>query len=519
MAKHQISFGPGIAEVLTMKGKVRGYEYDGISIFKGIPYAKAKRFHAPSEVEPWKGVLDASSYGNVCPLMETPNVAGEVLIPHRYWPMDENCQNLNVWTPACDGQKRPVLVWLHGGGFSSGSAIEQLAYEGENMCREGQVVVVSVNHRLNVLGYFDLSDYGEEYANSANAGTDDLVAALKWVHENIGAFGGDPENVTLFGQSGGGCKVTSLLQTPAADGLYAKGIIISGVFSSMTSHEGSGKELAEAMMKKLRIKDVKKLETVPYEKLAAAFLKVSPKLRAAGKYVGNGPHKNAYFAGDPSVVGFRKETACVPLIVGSVFAEFSAFAPSIPRWENMTAEEGIAVVEKRYGKELAAELTEAFRAAYPDRNPVDVLLADTIFRGENIDYVRDRSALNDCTWSYLFDYDFPIDLGRPAWHCADIPYFFHNTELVPVTQDGEMTKKLEEEIFGFVMAFAHSGNPNHDRLPEWPASKPGEEETMIFGTDTKVRVNHDHALCGLIIEKVQPSFAKFMEEHKDEIQH
>ena len=144
------------------------------------------------------------------------------MVPHRYWLMDEHCQNLNIWTPGLDDQKRPVLVWLHGGGFESGSAIEHLAYEGENMSRYGDAVVVSVNHRLNLLGYLDLSSLGEAFSDSGNCGGDDIIASLRWIQENIAAFGGDPDNVTLFGQSGGGAKITTLLQTPAADCLYHK---------------------------------------------------------------------------------------------------------------------------------------------------------------------------------------------------------------------------------------------------------------------------------------------------------
>ena len=217
----------------TALGIVRGYESDHISIFKGIPYAKAERFHAPGPVDAWEGELDATSFGYVCPLLEMPKPTGEIFVPHRYWIMDEDCLNLNVWTLACDEKKRPVLVWLHGGGFEAGSAIEHIAYEGENMSRRGDVVVVSINHRLNVLGYFDLSAFGEEYANSGNAGMDDIIAALKWVQENIAAFGGDPTKVTLFGQSGGGAKITTLLQMPAADGLFAKGINMSGVIRNL----------------------------------------------------------------------------------------------------------------------------------------------------------------------------------------------------------------------------------------------------------------------------------------------
>ena len=232
------------AVVETGKGKVRGYFYDDMYIFKGIPYAKARRFHAPEPVEPWEGVFQAVSYGCVCPLLDLPKPGGELMVPHRFWVMDEDCLNLNIWSPGLDGEKRPVMVWLHGGGFFAGSSIEQIAYEGENMCKLGQVVVVSVNHRLNILGYCDLSPFGEEYANSGNAGTDDLVAALKWIHDNIESFGGDPENVIIFGQSGGGAKVTTLLQTPAADGLYAKGINMSGVIGGALADLGFNLDFA-----------------------------------------------------------------------------------------------------------------------------------------------------------------------------------------------------------------------------------------------------------------------------------
>lgn len=189
-------FDDKTAIVETEKGKVRGYFYDDMYIFKGIPYAKAKRFHAPEPADAWDDVMTTINYGHVCPLLDEPQPGiGEMMVPHRYWPMSENCLNLNIWTPGLDGEKRPVMVWLHGGGFFAGSSIEQIAYEGENMCKLGQVVVVSVNHRLNVLGYCDLSAFGEEYANSGNAGTDDLVAALRWLHNNVEKFGGDPENV------------------------------------------------------------------------------------------------------------------------------------------------------------------------------------------------------------------------------------------------------------------------------------------------------------------------------------
>lgn len=515
---HQFEYGESTI-VATDKGKVKGYAHRGLRIFKGIPYAKAKRFHAPEPVEAWEGIRDATSYGYVCPLLDMGRPLGEVMVPHRYWIMDEDCQNLNIWTPGCDDAKRPVMVWLHGGGFEAGSSIEQVAYEGENMCIQGQVVVVSINHRLNVLGYCDLSDFGEEYANSGNAGTEDIVAALKWIQENIAAFGGNPDNVTVFGQSGGGAKVTTLLQTPSADGLYARGINMSGVIGPMLADAvGSGRELAEGMMEDLGVNSVREMETVPYARLAESYKKVREVLRPQGKYVGGCPHPNACYAGEPINNGFRKETAHIPLMVGSVFGEFGAFMPSKQDRSKMTEEDGVQAVTAALGKEAAEEIIPLFRKVYPKRNPVDLLLLDFIFRMPEIDYIRLRSGLNNCTWSYLFEQDFRIDGGRVAWHCSDIPYFFHNAELVPNTQMPGV-EKLEEQIFRSVMAFAHTGDPNNDTIPEWKASTPEAEHTILFSGDTKTVTNHDHELIPLAAKHIGPLFGRNMSSGEAEIQH
>ncbi len=489
----------GAAQVTVSRGKIQGYRHQGLSIFKGIPYATAARFHAPEPVKPWDGVLDACSYGYVCPLMTNDRPRGELYVPHRYWPMDEDCLNLNIWTPAPDGAKRPVLVWLHGGGFFAGSAIEQTAYDGANMSRLGNVVVVSINHRLNVLGYFDLSDFGEEYANSGNAGGDDIIAALSWIRENIAAFGGDPDNVTVFGQSGGGAKVTTLLQSPAADGLYAKGIVMSGVIGPVLADaEGSGRELAEAVMKELGIRRVKELETVDYAALARAYQKVSPALKAEGKYVGCCPHPNAFYAGEPIKNGFRRETAGVPLMVGSVFGEFTSFTP-LP-WDRaaMTEEEQAQAIRDAWGGAPTADLIPLFREAYPERSLIDLLRLDFVFRTPEIQYIAERSRLNRCTWSYLFNMDQPIDGGNTPWHCCDIPYVFHNIDLVEYPhgpqRDEGLSARVQEEAFGAVIAFASSGNPACGAVPAWPACEPGKEATLLLDADTRVLVNHDHAL-------------------------
>ena len=471
---------PDFPVVQTNYGPVRGYRFREISSFKGIPYGRAVRFHAPQPPQPWAEPLDASSYGCVCPLLSIDKPSGELRVPHRYWVQDEDCLNLNIWTPACDAQKRPVMVWLHGGGFFAGSSIEQVAYEGGNMAREGDCVVVSLNHRLNILGYLDLSDFGEEYANSGNAGGDDIILALQWVRDNIAAFGGDPGCVTVFGQSGGGAKVTTLLQTPAADGLYHRAMIMSGVLEGLLNDSvGSGRDCVQALMQELGVQTAQQLETVPYHQLAQAYRNVSPALKAKGANVGQSPHPNRFYLGDPlqNGSGFRPETANVPVLIGTVYSEFYGFFDGL---------KGVGP-EEAVGLSAAETLREQFRTAYPHRPEEDLLLADTSFRAPTIKYVRERAKAGGKVYSYLFDQDFPLMGKSTPWHCADIPFVFHNTELVPVCAF-EGAKQLEAEIFGAVMQFARTGAPG------WAASTEDVEQTMLFGPQSRLVQNHDHAL-------------------------
>lgn len=521
--KHTFRRDSRTAVVKTDSGKIRGFEHDGLQIFKGIPYAAAKRFHAPEPVKPWDGILDACSYGYVCPLLTNDPPRGELYVPHRFWPMNENCLNLNIWTPGTDNTKRPVLVWLHGGGYEAGSSIEQIAYDGENLSRSGNTVVISINHRLNILGYFDLSDFGEEYANSGNAGGDDIIEALRWVKGNIAAFGGDPDNVTVFGQSGGGAKVTTLLQSPAADGLYAKGFVMSGVIGPVLADaEGSGKELAEAVMKELGICSVKELEQADYAAFARAYLKVRPKLREAGKYTGGCPHPNRYYLGDPLIRGFRRETAGIPLLVGSVFGEFSSFAP-LPYDRNALTEEAQeSMIRKAWGEDAAQALIPLFREAYPERQIIDLLRLDFIFREPEIRYVRERSRLNQSTWSYVFNMDQPIDGGNTPWHCSDIPYFFHNIDLVEYPhgnrENPELAYRIQDEAAKSLLAFALTGNPENGAVPVWPACSPEKEAVLVIDEHTRIMENYDHRLmesCARYAEII----SRKMFENAGEIQH
>ena len=493
--------------VITEGGALHGYRYDGMHIFKGVPYAQAKRFQMPEPVTPWEGVKDACSYGYVCPLLTQDNPTMELMVPHRYWPMDEHCQNLNLWTDTLNETAgKPVLVWLHGGGYTAGSSIEQVAYDGFQMCRRGDCVVVTVNHRLNLLGYLDISPFGEKYANSANAGHADLVAALRWVRDNIAAFGGDPDNVTIFGQSGGGMKVADLMNIPAADGLFHRGIIMSGVSDGKLLPEprGDGRQIVAALLAELGFGEdaVEKLESVSYRTLADAYNKVFLPLAMQGAYTGGAPMPSGYYLGAPLLHGFTEHAKTIPLMIGSVFGEF-AFAPLPIDKASIHEEEAMAILAQQFGTRTE-EAAERFRKAHPGKHLLDLLSLDRVFRTPSKALAKLQAQGGQAgVYLYHFNLEFPIWQQKPAWHCVDIPFFFHNTDLVEVCGFPE-ADVLEEQIFGAVMAFARSGNPNHDGLPRWDAVTPGAEPTMIFDKECRVGMNYDDELLALCEEALPP---------------
>ncbi len=510
-----------VPAVSTKAGKVKGYKWNDINIFKGIPYAQAKRFQMPYDVEPWDGIKDATSYGFVCPLLNKETPLGELLVPHRYWPQDENCLNLNVWTPSLDSKaKKPVMVWFHGGGYTAGSSIEQEAYDGHNLSEQGDIVVVSVNHRLNILGFLDLSPFGDKYKNSGNAGLVDLVASLKWIKENILEFGGDPDNVTIFGQSGGGMKVTGLMQIPEADGLFHKAIVMSGVADGklLVSPEGDGTDIVNALLEELKIPvtEIEKLETVPYHDFANAYNKVFMGLAQTGKYVGCSPIVNDYYIGEPVLVGFREHAKKIPLLVGSVYGEF-AFAPLGFNKYDAPQEKLDALFAKKYG-EHAGRVIELFKKAYPDKVLGDLVAFDRIFRSPS-KKLAELHATDSKSKAYLYNFtlDFPYQNGKIAWHCADIPFVFKNTDRVAICNIPGITEKLESQVSNAFVEFAKKGDPNHEGLPKWDPVTPDCEPTMIFDKVCEVRNNYDDELLNTI-EEVSPPF-NLAELFSGDVQH
>lgn len=490
----------------TKYGKLRGLKIDSTYIFRGIKYADAKRFHLPTEVEPWEGVKEAYQFGHVCCELNTPIPHDQYTVPHFFYPQNEHCQYLNIWTQSLDKKaKRPVMVWIHGGGWFSGSSVELLAYDGENLSATGDVVVVSINHRLNVLGYLDLSNYGEEYKHSANVGLADLVAALKWVNENIENFGGDPDNVTIFGQSGGGGKVVALMQTPAADGLYHRAIIESG------GPTGSGKEqvenarktsqrCAELMLGYLGIEpaNVAQVETADWYDLAQAAMNAIWTIQnEEGGHVGWGPHPDGeYYLGHPLDFGWRKETIGIPMLVGSVLGEFSGnhdrkIGDGIKnKWDKETLD---GHLQEFFG-EKKEEMETLFAKAYPDRNPADVLFLDTRLRRGCLNFCRERAKAGGVSWNWLFNLESPFNYGTVAWHNAEEPYVFHNAEYIEAQYIPGVSERLQDQMSGAWVKFAQCGNPNTDLIPDWPVATAESVPTMCFDEVTDLRIDHDREL-------------------------
>ena len=364
----------------TEAGKVSGYIDNGVYIYKGIPYATAERFMPPVPVEKWEGVRSSRAYGPTCPQAERAGWRSDEIAFAFDWDdgyPGEDCLRVNIWTKGLDKQqKRPVMVWLHGGGYSAGSGQELPGYDGANLARKGDVVVVTLNHRLNVLGFLDLSAYGEKYAQSGNVGLLDLVAALKWVHANIANFGGDPNNVTIFGQSGGGGKVSTLLATPAAKGLFQKAIVQSG--SMLRTMESSySRRIGAATVEILGLKshNIDQIKEVPYKELLAAGEKAVAQVK---KEVEKDGVHTFIFGWAPTVDGVvlpaQPEASIelskdIPMMIGTTLHEF---CPStyVPAFRNATMEQVKKILQDTFGKRTD-EFIDLFKKTYPGCQPKD----------------------------------------------------------------------------------------------------------------------------------------------------
>ena len=491
------------AIVETASGRVRGYSRLGIYTFKGIPYAGPtwgpNRFMPPAPVKAWKGVRSSMHYGEVSP---QPPRAGWKNDEEAFmfdWDdgvQGEDCLRVNVWTPGLDaGAKRPVMVWLHGGGYVAGSGQELLAYDGENLARRGDVVVVSLNHRLGALGYLDLSRLGgEAFRSSGNVGMLDIVAALEWVRDNIVHFGGDPGRVTIWGQSGGGGKVAALMAMPSAHGLFHRAIVESGSLLRVQTPESAAR-LTEEVLQELGLDAMRlsELQYLPHAQLVGAGEKVLarqprglPDFRRATERLGWGPVLDGrnipQHPFDPVAPAL---SASVPMIVGTNLNEFVTNI-NRPDGEGMTEEEMLAAVRGVYGNR-AEQVVAAFRDRTPRAKPFDIWshIGAAPVRATAIEQCKRKAAQNAApAYLYWFTWKTPILDGRPrAFHCAELPFVFNNAERCEtMTGGGPEAIALAHRMSDAWVRFARTGNPNGAGLPHWPAFNAGQGPTMIFDT-------------------------------------
>lgn len=496
--------------VETKAGKLRGLCKEGGYIFRGIRYGQAERFQLPKPVEPWKGVRDALVYGYVAPELYTKVPADQFQQQHYYSPQHEDCQYLNLWTQHLDETaKRPVVVWFHGGGWNSGSSVEQFAYDGENMSRFGDLVFISVEHRLNCLGSLDLSSYGEKYRDSNHAALADAVLALQWIHDNVAVFGGDPDNVMLIGHAGGGPQVMTLVNCPDADGLYHK-VAVGGnsvwhtpVPEGMTDRQVA-QRVADKIVQKLGLTrdTIEKIETIPYWYLAEAAFDARAEIQ---KEIGDkflfeplpdGVHLMAFDLDHP----LRPEMVGIPMMTGGDFGDAcSNFRRPLgdnqkDHWDEQTKWN---YIRQMYG-DRAEEMVEAFAEAYPGRNIADVLFIDRKARHKNVSILQKHAAAGGKAWNWVFAMNFPVDGGTVAWHCCDNPYITHNAQFYESTYVPEVSERLQDQLCSAYVSFAWTGDPNNDLLPMWEPVKADRVCTMIFDETLRLGVDHDKRLQELL---------------------
>jgi para-nitrobenzyl esterase len=495
---------PG-ATVSTTAGKVRGLlTGNKIHAFKGVPYgastAGARRFLPPLAPQPWSGVFDAFELGHRSPLVDSTLVKEWTALNLRE-PMGEDCLNLNVWTPGVGASgKRPVMVWLHGGGYATGSP-GMVPYNGANLARKHDVVVVGITHRLNAFGFMYLAEIGgEKYADASNAGMRDIIAGLEWVRDNIASFGGDPGNVTIFGQSGGAGKVSTLLGMPAAQGLFHRAVAQSGAaVTSMPARVAT--QNAEALMARLGLhsNQIDELQKLPMEQVLGAL---GPRRGAPGSTPAGAP--GGAFAASPVVDGTSLPhdvfnptastlSANLPLLIGSTETEVT--------WNvntDYTPPAGEAALRDRVKRTLrtddaqAEKLVAIYKKGRPTSSDLDLALiietdASQFRSGTDTEAERKAALGKAPVYMYRFQWYSPVSGGRlRAMHCMDIPFVFENVDLAKsVVGDGPDRDALADKMSSAWVAFARTGNPNHTRLPTWEPFNAETRATMIFNNECR----------------------------------
>jgi len=482
---------PGEGPVVeTNAGKIRGVVIDKVYAFKGVPYgastAGAGRFMPPAKPEPWADIKETTHVGNRSPqqpgMLEIPEVAAT----SGQGPMGEDCLVLNVWTNGLKGsRKRPVMLWLHGGGFASGSG-DYTMYDGANMARKRDVVMVTVNHRLNVFGYLYLADIGgPKYADASNAGHRDIVLALEWVRDNIANFGGDPGNVTIFGQSGGGGKVATLMAMPAAKGLFHRAICQSGASIKGTSRANATRT-AQTLLTKLNLKpdQIDQLQNMPFDHLTEA-------IKGVGGFAPVVDGKT--LTHDPFDPGAPEESATVPLLIGTVEEEVNFFqATPLDPIDDADLHKRVKQAARNADDATVDRLIALYEKGRPGKSNVEIyqiIASDAGFSG-GVHTEADRKAAQGKApvYKYYFTWQSPVREGKlRSYHTLEIPFVMENVdEAKTMTGSGQNRYALSDKMSAAWAAFARTGNPNAKGLPRWPAFTADRRATMIFNDECKL---------------------------------
>jgi para-nitrobenzyl esterase len=475
------------AVVDTSAGKIRGLVIDRVNAFKGIPYGAStagdRRFLPPVNPAAWTGIKDTIEWGAEAPQVSPHTEIPEVRATIPATGMSEDCLRLNVWSREMGaGRRLPVMVWLHGGGFTSGNGSYTI-YDGTNLARNRDVVTVTINHRLNSFGFLHLAEIGgAKYAQASNVGMLDAIAALQWVHDNIANFGGDPNNVTIFGQSGGAGKVSTLLAMPGAKGLFHRAIIQSGSNLKAVSAADATKS-AQALMAKLNVKTADDLQKVPMDQLIAATT-ATQGLRLA-------PVLGPSLPRDPFSPDAPAMSADVPVLLGTVETEVTFF----PNTQMDPIDDAALLTRVKQAARVddaqAKHLIDLYKKGRPGVSNIDVALileSDMRFRPGVVTEAELKAAQKAPVYMYYFTWRSPVHDGKlKTFHTLEIPFVTANVDnATSMTGTGQDRYALQDKMSAAWAAFARTGNPNHKGLPNWPKFNPTDRATMIFNNECKV---------------------------------